>query len=821
MLFVSKGASGRSTYAFETATGNPAGLPNLPFVVHAGGEKALCGILAAVPTATTRRYTAALAPVGNSQVSGTVEVYATGATHMAVVIVLPSTLLCKSDNCKAHVHAGSGCGGASEYLGHQLNADSATDAWIDKMHYVRTAEDMLTNTFVLNIANGNTAVNGLPFVVHGTDGGVVSCGLLRPQMYADAPVLLAYEAVLAQSNGAVSGAVSVYTMGSTKLSIVFDVEDSPQMAQLGCTASGGCSARVHSGTSCAADAVGGTQRNVDGATDAWAGKMSTFTAVPNALSIYTKTNRLTYTLEIEGNTAVENLPFVVYAGGANVMCGVLRPALSLKRKFVTALAILDPSTTTPETDGAGIVEIYTTGATKLDVQLSLATTLPCKSNTCKAHVHAGTGCSSATWGGHQLNVDGTTDAWTGKMQYKEEATSVNGAVSTYSIAIALGNTAVEGKPFLLHGGGGVISCGLLMPAVYRPYIPGGFVIAGGSGAVALARTDAGAVVAIVVAVIAAIVILLIAAGAATGITLFLLARRRRSAKGDEVPSATAVGMVPIQKAVSAAASMSESLADRKSSVALITNNPLSKAGLAERAARNIDVLAGATERAAGTNGVLPEVGAQSEFAPCKTFPAVLHEERLNIDITVVRNDDGSGSVHVTDVAKGSEAEAAGIASGDVIVSARGKRAMQELVGALKSPERPIELVIARARSAQGESLSAAQQVDGPAVMQAAAEPAAKKAHEVEAPTPTLAALTLLVPPSSPARVSAVEEEVRVEESAVTDAAVDGVEASDSVDLLLSESSSDDLDLSLQESDTGEAEIAPEDSDDSSGELVEL
>ena len=441
-----------STYTVEVPAGN-AVITGKPFVVHdATSARVMCGMLGAA-LSTTKEYAAVLADIGASAVgAGSVSLYAVGPSAMLLQIELPSSLSCQGNTCGAHVHAGTGCADASAQGGHMLNVDGTTDAWTAKMAFVKT--EGAISTYYIDVPSGNTAVLDKPFVVHDSTGVRVSCGLLRPRQYSGAAYAPQYNNAYVASLDALAsytgtGSVSIYTRGAMMLSVVIEVPST-----LACT-NNNCGAHVHAGSACTdATTQGGHMLNSEGA-DAWTGKMQ---------FVDTVGTKSTYTIDVAtgGNANVIGKPFVVHdATSARVMCGMLGAAPSTTRKYAAVLTDIGASGVVV---GAGSILLYAVGPSTISLQVDLPSSLSCQTNTCSAHVHAGTGCADSTaQGGHMLNVDGTTDAWTAKMTFVKTV----GAVSTYYITFANGNTAVLDKPFVVHNSDGVrVSCGVLRSRQY-------------------------------------------------------------------------------------------------------------------------------------------------------------------------------------------------------------------------------------------------------------------------------------------------------------------------------------------------------------------
>ena len=294
----------------------------------------------------------------------------------------------------------------------------------------------------------------------------LATALLIPLMCrAQTSVFTSYLAPLSESG--VSANVTIYTEGLDSIYVVLVTKNLATSCDLN-----SCGAHVHANTGCTPTTWGGHHLNVDGATDAWTGKMQ-----------YQRTEitgEHVYTISItNGNTAIAGKPFILHgASGGKEACGMLDAGTVYSgtaggyrlvrgpRLFTATLVPIPPSTV------SGTVAIWTATSTlSVVIQASSALAVACKSNTCGAHVHAGTACTSAEWGGHQLNLDGVTDAWSDQMSYV--STDLGEGSSTYSIDILSGNVAVEGKPFILHGAsGGKEACGILAPAtsLVRKYV---------------------------------------------------------------------------------------------------------------------------------------------------------------------------------------------------------------------------------------------------------------------------------------------------------------------------------------------------------------
>ena len=217
----------------------------------------------------------------------------THVNAISVVVEVDATFDCATSNCGAHVHSGSSCATTATQGGHLVNANGE-DPWTGKMQFQSTNLATGRSLYTIEVAAGNVAILGKPFIVLNNAGARAMCGMLGRKEYA-------FEGTLSALTPATeTGSVSLYTKGST-LSLVVEADST-----LACTA-GNCGGHVHSGSGCATTgARGPNMLNADGVTDAWGGKVLTL------VSTDTGTAKSTYTVEVPaGNPAVLGKPFVV------------------------------------------------------------------------------------------------------------------------------------------------------------------------------------------------------------------------------------------------------------------------------------------------------------------------------------------------------------------------------------------------------------------------------------------------------------------------------------------------------------------------------
>jgi len=192
---------------------DPNLLDGLAFIIHAeDGSRVSCGIIDAIgvedvsPTILETEVTpipGAVPPSGDDDngVTGIVQVIANIQDPVDVVCYqgiaidlepdVESFLLgtgsdqCNVTNgCGVHIHSGTGCNNTEVQGGHYYDADSvAVDPWL-LASYLTTGSDGGTSFVGCIISSTSTEdnldYNEKPFIVHGVDGGRLSCGILSP-----------------------------------------------------------------------------------------------------------------------------------------------------------------------------------------------------------------------------------------------------------------------------------------------------------------------------------------------------------------------------------------------------------------------------------------------------------------------------------------------------------------------------------------------------------------------------------------------------------------------------------------------------------------
>jgi hypothetical protein len=218
-----------------------------------------------------------------------------------------------------------------------------------------------------------------------------------------------------------------------------------------CTAKNGCGVHVHSGTACANSSTQGGHY--------YATEYDPWVDIRYASTDSAGFASFTFSVSID-TEAIDGKPFIVHNNaGGRVACGILakRSAMS------TSLSPLDNSGV------EGCVTIYSTASrivgagwgTGLEANLSDSSSggTDCTSaNGCGVHVHSGSGCGSSIVQGGHLNRVGGADPWT-DIRYGKTDSSGRAA---FVFSVSSDNTAVLGKPFIMHNNaGGRVSCGLL------------------------------------------------------------------------------------------------------------------------------------------------------------------------------------------------------------------------------------------------------------------------------------------------------------------------------------------------------------------------
>jgi len=176
----------------------------------------------------------------------------------------------QSNGCGIHVHIGTSCASHDDVGGHYFSAALQDDPW-KPVVYVAAADGSSEENFGVEVTTGlsNADILGRVMVVHELESGRrIACGLIRPEMGADAPAILhvpMFEAYPGYSgNLAVAGSVTVLGVGGTDTTAKQLLQwqltglDTACTVGVGVNQSNGCGIHVHIGTSCAShDDVGG------------------------------------------------------------------------------------------------------------------------------------------------------------------------------------------------------------------------------------------------------------------------------------------------------------------------------------------------------------------------------------------------------------------------------------------------------------------------------------------------------------------------------------------------------------------------------------
>jgi len=224
--------------------------------------------------------------------------------------------------CGVHVHGGTSCESTALQGGHLFAAPVTSDPWVDERY---TSDATGYSDFGATVDIGATgSLAGKPFIVHAENGTRVGCGLLVEQT-SPGGLLAADTAAL--TDAGVTGAVTVYPMSDGKVCYFGYSPDTTEPDLLSvlvggtnCTATNGCGAHIHEGTSCAnATEQLGHFYNKDTLTaDPWivSGYISTDSAGLAYFSDCVDTDESDY----------DGRAFIIHANdGSRVSCGLLAP----------------------------------------------------------------------------------------------------------------------------------------------------------------------------------------------------------------------------------------------------------------------------------------------------------------------------------------------------------------------------------------------------------------------------------------------------------------------------------------------------------------
>ena len=292
-------------------------------------------LLAALASALGRKrvYTATLAQIGTSGVSGDVVVFG-DTTELAMIGTVsglePSldaagTDCAATNGCGVHVHSGTSCTDPASQGGHYYPAEtpSSTSPWITdpwaKVRYQSTNASGDAELNIPQLTTGAYDIGGKVFIVHNSTGGRVACGVLTE--VTDGVVSTVTSALLP---GAPLARVTMFTQGQR---VVFAGSASGLEPDLidgtNCTAKNGCGVHVHKGKSCA-DAASQEGHYYDSAAiavDPWLQiKYAPSSPSGNAAFIF----RTEVGYAASGGADVDSWAFVVHnSAGVRTACGLL------------------------------------------------------------------------------------------------------------------------------------------------------------------------------------------------------------------------------------------------------------------------------------------------------------------------------------------------------------------------------------------------------------------------------------------------------------------------------------------------------------------
>jgi hypothetical protein len=116
--------------------------------------------------------------------------YATGLQPNVVSFLSDArSSQCNAPNgCGAHIHSGTACDGTEIQGGHYYDMRTLPeDPWELESYYTTNSAGMAAMIGCVITGNGSNYYESRPFIVHGTDGGRLLCGLLEP--FASTPIV--------------------------------------------------------------------------------------------------------------------------------------------------------------------------------------------------------------------------------------------------------------------------------------------------------------------------------------------------------------------------------------------------------------------------------------------------------------------------------------------------------------------------------------------------------------------------------------------------------------------------------------------------------
>jgi len=279
-----------------------------------------------------------------SSISGTVTVFAPQnepylgyVGYGGFLMNAPSNL--DKDNCTAtngcgvHIHSGNSCANSDAEGGHYYVDPVSSDPWGEEKY---SSDMMGSGTFSSLVFIGGDDVEGRAFIVHAEDGSRIGCGIL--EKVSSSNVMRSDMKSLGDSQA--RGEVDVYQVGSSDQICFYGIGSELEANldstnSIDCTATNGCGAHIHSGSSCKTTTTeGGHFYDTD-----------TILSDPWAQLIYTSTNNDGGTQYMNclatGKVDYRNKLFILHANdGSRVACGKIGAGGSVKTFGIFGLALI-------------------------------------------------------------------------------------------------------------------------------------------------------------------------------------------------------------------------------------------------------------------------------------------------------------------------------------------------------------------------------------------------------------------------------------------------------------------------------------------------
>jgi hypothetical protein len=216
--YASTNTSGYGEFANCVRTGfdltsDPSLLTGRTFIIHAeDGSRVSCGSIEETSSLELSVAEAELSPIpgstpplGDDGVTGFVSImsnlingvsdgvcyqgYAMSLEPDVVSFLLDSgSSQCRVENgCGAHIHSGTECANREVQGGHYYDSDElAVDPWLAQSYYDTDSDGAGAFVGCVLTGTGATDYENRPFIVHGTDGSRLSCGILSTTTDIDA-----------------------------------------------------------------------------------------------------------------------------------------------------------------------------------------------------------------------------------------------------------------------------------------------------------------------------------------------------------------------------------------------------------------------------------------------------------------------------------------------------------------------------------------------------------------------------------------------------------------------------------------------------------